>query len=577
MFANKYDMPFAPFIGVNHHGQTILLGCGLLANESAKSFSWLFETWKSCMKGVTPRAIITDQCKGMKKAIRNVFPEVRHRWCLWHIMKKIPEKLSRYKQYKPIKKCLKNAVYESLNHDIFEERWKLMFDMYFPKGNKWLQKLYKDKKLWVPIFLKDIFWAGMSTTQRSEGVNAFFDKYVNSKTSLKIFVEQYGLAMLDKIEKEKAADFASFSKSLKLFSKFSLEKQFHEAYTNEKFKEFQNELMSVMYCSSPEFREEGSVYTYKVTEAIFKRDTPRGSISVFVEFNKESCDIKCMCRLFECKGILCRHVISILLSNGVNEVPSKYILSRWRKDLKLKYTFIMNCYEDPKSLENRLSYNRMLDEFHELAAIAECEEEVNVVLHGIMELKEKIVKQKVKYNVDCTNEMTTIIPQFLRIENSDAAPTSPMILCPNIVQRKGRPTFKRKISTAEEMIQKKSKKNNQKASNGIPKAQEQAIIDEERLKASIEIPKAQEQQVHTQAIIDENWCDKGTTNFIPSTNCLEQSGIQEQHCDLPPHITSHTQLLNMVSMGCYTGHNYSINHHDFQGIENRALYGPNMC
>ena len=24
---NKYDMPFAPFVGVNHHGQSILLGC----------------------------------------------------------------------------------------------------------------------------------------------------------------------------------------------------------------------------------------------------------------------------------------------------------------------------------------------------------------------------------------------------------------------------------------------------------------------------------------------------------------------------------------------------------------------
>ena len=27
---NKYDMPFAAFVGVNHHGQTCLLGCGLL-------------------------------------------------------------------------------------------------------------------------------------------------------------------------------------------------------------------------------------------------------------------------------------------------------------------------------------------------------------------------------------------------------------------------------------------------------------------------------------------------------------------------------------------------------------------
>ncbi|XP_057506062.1 protein FAR1-RELATED SEQUENCE 6-like [Actinidia eriantha] len=36
---NKYDMPFAPFVGVNHHGQSILLGCGLISHEDTRSFS----------------------------------------------------------------------------------------------------------------------------------------------------------------------------------------------------------------------------------------------------------------------------------------------------------------------------------------------------------------------------------------------------------------------------------------------------------------------------------------------------------------------------------------------------------
>ena len=30
---NKYDMPFIPFVGVKHHRQSILLGCGLLSSE----------------------------------------------------------------------------------------------------------------------------------------------------------------------------------------------------------------------------------------------------------------------------------------------------------------------------------------------------------------------------------------------------------------------------------------------------------------------------------------------------------------------------------------------------------------
>jgi hypothetical protein len=66
---NKYDMPFAPFVGVNHHGQSVLLGCALLSNEDTKTFSWLFTTWLNCMHGRAPNAIITDQDKAMKNAM----------------------------------------------------------------------------------------------------------------------------------------------------------------------------------------------------------------------------------------------------------------------------------------------------------------------------------------------------------------------------------------------------------------------------------------------------------------------------------------------------------------------------
>ncbi|VFQ98730.1 unnamed protein product [Cuscuta campestris] len=90
---NKYELRFAPFVGVNHHGQSVLLGCGLIAHEDTESFVWLFKTWLQCMDGVPPQGIITDQDQGMAKAISIVFPGIKHRWCLWHILNKLPEKL----------------------------------------------------------------------------------------------------------------------------------------------------------------------------------------------------------------------------------------------------------------------------------------------------------------------------------------------------------------------------------------------------------------------------------------------------------------------------------------------------
>uniref|UniRef100_A0ACD5XZL2 Uncharacterized protein n=1 Tax=Avena sativa TaxID=4498 RepID=A0ACD5XZL2_AVESA len=57
---NKYSMPFAPFVGVNHHGESVLLGCGLLSNEDTETFVWLFKSWLCCMLNKPPSAIITD-------------------------------------------------------------------------------------------------------------------------------------------------------------------------------------------------------------------------------------------------------------------------------------------------------------------------------------------------------------------------------------------------------------------------------------------------------------------------------------------------------------------------------------
>ncbi|CAL5399418.1 unnamed protein product [Camellia sinensis] len=147
---NKYDMPFAPFVGVNHHGQSILLGCGLLSSEDTDTFVWLFKSWLNCMSDHPPKAIITDQCKAMQNVIEIVFPNTRHRWCLWHIMKKIPKKLKGYSQYESMKMDLQNAVYDTFTKDEFEMKWKEMIAKFNLYENQWLGVLYDERQRWVP-------------------------------------------------------------------------------------------------------------------------------------------------------------------------------------------------------------------------------------------------------------------------------------------------------------------------------------------------------------------------------------------------------------------------------------------
>jgi hypothetical protein len=69
-FGNKFEMPFAPILGTNHHKQTIIFGAALLFDETIPSFVWLFETFfLTAMSGKHPSTIFTDQDAAMAGAI----------------------------------------------------------------------------------------------------------------------------------------------------------------------------------------------------------------------------------------------------------------------------------------------------------------------------------------------------------------------------------------------------------------------------------------------------------------------------------------------------------------------------
>lgn len=116
----RYNVPLVSFIGVNHHGQSVLLGCGLLASETTESYTWLFRAWLTCMLGRSPQTIITDQCRILQIAVGDVFPRAYHCFSLSCIMQKIPENLQGLFEYEAIRAALHRAIYHSLRPEEFE-------------------------------------------------------------------------------------------------------------------------------------------------------------------------------------------------------------------------------------------------------------------------------------------------------------------------------------------------------------------------------------------------------------------------------------------------------------------------
>ena len=73
------------------------------------------------MCGIAPKAIITDQCQVMRRAIEIVFLETVHRWCIWHITMKLPVKLAGLEAYQDIKYYLLKVVHQSMTVEEFED------------------------------------------------------------------------------------------------------------------------------------------------------------------------------------------------------------------------------------------------------------------------------------------------------------------------------------------------------------------------------------------------------------------------------------------------------------------------
>ncbi|XAR50529.1 hypothetical protein NMG60_11004879 [Bertholletia excelsa] len=335
--SNKYEIPLLAFLGVNHHGQSIMLGCGLLVDESLETYIWLLRAWLTCMSGRPPQTILTDQTKSLQTAIAEVFPRVHHRLCLSFVMRSILENLGELQESGTFHNLVNRTVHSCLKVDEFEIAWKDMVLQFGIKDHEFFRALYEDRERWAPVYLKDTFFAGMLISQPGESLNPFFDGYVHKETTLKEFFDIYDLVLQKKHQNEALHDFESKELSPMLKTGRPYELQLSKVYTKELFSKFQEEVEMMTSCLSiTQIHPNGSTITYMVKERE-EDGNMRGIRNFEVMYDKAGAEVRCICGCFNFKGYLCRHALCVLNYNRVDEVPTQYILSRWRKDVKRLY------------------------------------------------------------------------------------------------------------------------------------------------------------------------------------------------------------------------------------------------
>ena len=237
---NQYNMIFCPFTGINHHMGSVFYGAALIVDEKIESYEWVFETFLKAMDGAAPRLIVTDEDQSMKAAIEHIMPNTIHRLCMWHIMRKLPEKVGPpLREDEHFYSTINSCVWGSENPAEFEAKWSSMISEFGLEENTWFARRYEIRDSWIPAYFRGVFLGEtLRTTSRSESANSLFNHFIGYKHALVEFWIRIGTALEEQRQNELKADHECLNSMPPLITSWEIEKHASLVFTHEVFKYF---------------------------------------------------------------------------------------------------------------------------------------------------------------------------------------------------------------------------------------------------------------------------------------------------------------------------------------------------
>ncbi|XP_028119681.1 protein FAR1-RELATED SEQUENCE 5-like [Camellia sinensis] len=262
---NAYKKPFVMLASVTSHFRTTIFACVLLANETSETYTWVLETFMEAMGNKAPVSILTDGDKAMREAIRRVFPNARHQFCNWHLGKNVVSNVHISGFAHAFKQCMDMEMDETK----FEHGLTTMVEKFGLQTNSWVLETYEKCHMWAKAYMREHFFAGMKSTQRSECLNAYFNPFLQHKLKLYEFVRHYDRA-LARIRYNEAGD---------------------DAETNNTFS------------------DRSWIVTHSPTDAA----------------------MRCSYMKFESLGLPCCHIICVIKAENLMQISLTCVLHRWTR------------------------------------------------------------------------------------------------------------------------------------------------------------------------------------------------------------------------------------------------------
>lgn len=203
-----------------------------------------------------------------------------------------------------------------------------MLDQYKCESNAWLTRLYSIRHMWCPVYSKNVFSGGILSSQRSESTNEAITRKIRATSSLCDFYSNFNQVVFEWRSKEVRFDFQSWEGPHEMFlENVPILSNARQIYTAEVYKKVEEQFKKAAACVHSQGVNLDGVIHYEVWRLELDR------FHHIVKFNRTSHDITCTCKLWDEVGILCSHCLHVFGIYSVVNIPCKYILKRWTKDL----------------------------------------------------------------------------------------------------------------------------------------------------------------------------------------------------------------------------------------------------
>ncbi|KAF6149507.1 hypothetical protein GIB67_003655 [Kingdonia uniflora] len=283
-----------------------------------------------------------------------VFPNTRHRLCLWHIIHKFPEKIGHvYRDPSTFKSDIDSIIHNTYDPVDFDRRWAELMKKHNPDDNNWMQGLFNIRERWIPLWNRGTFYAGMSTTGRSESTNNFFNGWLLPSTGLCSFVTKYATTLLETFEREKEEGFQSEHRYRQVRPHQALLKHAAKIYTRKIFHKVEDQFNQIVRFIAIEKSVGGNV-----REILLKSHSGLPE-SFELKIDLASLTGHCECKLFEYVGLPCCHLFKVFSKYDVIQIPDAFILPRWKIGANKYSRLYEESFLDGDNLRKPLRHNHL--------------------------------------------------------------------------------------------------------------------------------------------------------------------------------------------------------------------------